>query len=136
MIKNNQIEIYDEKIKEFIKQDDSQKVAMLGVKNDLEKLEKVLLKMYEDNIYNLTRFISDAGYMGWDYNTKKFQNMVKITNNIQEYFLKMYVLVEKGLGNELLIHQDEKQEGKIELPLYDGGTLIFELEDNKNDKRI
>lgn len=136
MIKNNQIEIYDEKIKEFIKQDDSQKVAMLGVKNDLEKLEKVLLKMYEDNIYNLTRFISDAGYMGWDYNTDKFQNMVKITNSIEEYFFKMYVLVEKGLGNELLIHQEEKQENKIELPLYNGETLIFELEDNKNDKRI
>ena len=106
MIKNNKIEIYNEDIKKFIEDDNSQKVRLLGLYNDLEKLKKELLKIYDKNIYHLGHSLSDIDYMGWDYNSIPVKNMIKITTDIQEHFLKMYVLVEKGLGNEILIDRD------------------------------
>lgn len=48
MIKNNKIEIYNEDIKKFIEDDNSQKVRILGLYNDLEKLKKELLKIYDE----------------------------------------------------------------------------------------
>lgn len=103
----DRIVIYDDNIKQFIQEDKSEKVAMAGVKEDLEKLEKILLNMYAERIEYLTYFISEAGYHGWDYNTDKFKNMVHITKSIEEYFLKMYVLVEKGLGKGLILNEDK-----------------------------
>lgn len=104
---NERILICNEKIKQFIKDDNSTKVTMYGVKKYLEKLEPILLQMYSEHIYDSQRGLSDAGYMGWDYDTKEVQNMIKITDKIKEYFFKIYVLVEKGLGKSLFIEEDK-----------------------------
>lgn len=50
--------------------------------------------------------MSDIDYMGWDYDSIPVKNMIKLTTDIQDHFFKMYVLVEKGLGNEIFIDRD------------------------------
>lgn len=110
MRENSKIKIYDERAKEFAKNCQYTKATMQGVYHDLEKLKAELLKIYDPHIFWLNYYKSDAPYMGWRFDDPQYKNMCNLTEDIKTKFLEMYILIEKGLGNNILTNEDNEVE--------------------------
>lgn len=81
------------------------KATMYGVYNDLKMLKPIIEKIYDENIFYLSYFASDAPFMGWT--CEQIHSMLKITNGITEKFEEIYALILCGLGEKL---DDQGQE--------------------------
>lgn len=100
------ITIYDKKAKQFAKDCKYTKATMEGVYKDLLKLEEELIKLYHPLIFFLNYYKADAPYMGWE--GSDYENMCNLTDDINTKFLELWVLVEKGLGKEVVFKEDAK----------------------------
>lgn len=99
------IKIYDKEAIKFAEETNYTKATMKTVYEDLEKLRDASVKFYNDYIYWLNYYKADAPYFGWTNDNPEYVNMCEMTKEIQTLFLKMYIIAEKGLGNELELNK-------------------------------
>lgn len=104
--KSKDITIYDDRAIDFAKNENYDKAAMEGVWKDLEKLREQLLDLYYPLVFYLNYYKADAPFLGWKVSDPSYQNMMKITEDINTLFLQIWVIVEKGLGNKLIFKGD------------------------------
>lgn len=99
------IKLYNKEAIDFYKNSKYTKATMQCVYNDLEKLREASVKFHKDYIFWLNYYKADAPYMGWSIEDPEYQNMCNLTKEIETLFLKMYILVEKGLGNKIEVDE-------------------------------
>lgn len=75
------------------------KATMRGVYRDLQRLKPIIEKFYDENIFYLSFFASDAPFMGWT--GEQISPMLEITSGITEKFQEIYALILCGLGERL-----------------------------------
>lgn len=85
-------------IDEYLKKG-MKRAEMAGVHEDLARLKSVIEKIYEEDIFYLSYFASDAPYMGWT--GKELSPMLQITDGITQKFKEIYALTLCGLGEKL-----------------------------------
>ena len=90
-----------DKINQMIQDSSLQKVSMMGVYQDLQKLKLIIEELYDKHIFYLSYWESDAPYFGWDASNDKYKNMAAITDGITERFKEIYALILAGLGEEI-----------------------------------
>ena len=73
---------------------------MQGVYRDLQKLKPLIEKFYDDYIFYLSYWESEAPYHSWDWSEDdgRLENQAKITDEITEKFKEIYALILAGLG--------------------------------------
>ena len=76
-----------------------QRAKMMGVHDDLARLKPVIEKIYEEDIFYLSYFATDAAYMGWT--SKALSPMLQITDGITQKFKEIYALILCGLGEKM-----------------------------------
>lgn len=90
-----------DKINKAIIESELKEVNMLGVHQDLEKLKPIIEELYDNHIFYLTYFLSDAPYHGWDMQSDSIKNMRAITEGITQKVEEIYVLILAGLGKKV-----------------------------------
>lgn len=77
-------------------------VCMVGVKNDLQKLKSIIEKVYDENIFYLSYWETDAPYFGWSWSEDdgSMENQKRITEGITDKFKEIYALILAGLGEQ------------------------------------
>ena len=85
-------------IDEYLKKG-MKRAEMAGVHDDLVRLKAVIEKIYEEDIFYLSYFSTDAPYMGWT--GKELSTMLQITDGITQKFKEIYALILCGLGEKL-----------------------------------
>ena len=96
------------KINNYIKDNNIEKVPMLGVYADLKKLKPIIEKLYDEHIFYLSYWETDAPYHGWDLHSEQCRNMEKITDAITEKIEEIYSLILGGLGEQVGIGTKEE----------------------------
>ena len=68
----------------------------------LRMREAYMEKIYRENVFYLTRWISDCGFHGWKWSEDdgRMQSMADITNGITDKFKEIYALILCDLGIE------------------------------------
>ena len=94
-------EYSSKKINEMITESGLTEVNMSGVHKDLEKLKPIIEEIYDNHIFYLTYFLSDAPYHGWDMQSDSMKNMRAITEGITKKVEEIYVLILAGLGESM-----------------------------------
>lgn len=89
------------KINEMVEASGLKEVNMSGVHKDLEKLKPVVEELYDNHIFYLTYFLSDAPYHGWDRQSEPMKNMEAITEGITQKVKEIYALILAGLGEKM-----------------------------------
>ena len=89
-----------DKINQMIDDDKLNKVCMRGVYDDLQKLKPLIEKVYDDYVFYLSYWKSDAPYHGWLWREDdgRMKNQATITDGITEKFKEIYALILAGLG--------------------------------------
>ena len=90
-----------DKINKAIIESGLKEVNMSGVHQDLEKLKPIIEELYDNHIFFLTYFLSDAPYHGWDMQSDSMKNMRAITEGITKKVEEIYILVLAGLGEKM-----------------------------------
>jgi len=88
----------EEEIQDYIIKNDIKKVNMEGVFNNLTRLKPIIEKIYDENIFYLSYWETDAPYFGLDLKSDNCKNMMKITDNITQKFNEIYALILGGIG--------------------------------------
>lgn len=101
-------------INDIIKHLELSPVCMVGVKNYLQKLKSVIEKVYDENIFYLTYWETDAPYFGWLWSEDdgSMENQKRITEGITEKFKEIYALILAGLGEQC--EEIEETKGETE----------------------
>lgn len=87
-------------INDIITQSNLKPVVMEGVFNDLKELKPAIEELYDNKIFYLSYFATDAPYFGWigKEAQEKIEEMLKITDAISQKFIEIYALILAGLG--------------------------------------
>ena len=87
-------------INQIIDDNKLNQVCMRGVYRDLQKLKPLIEKFYDDYIFYLSYWESEAPYHSWDWSEDdgRLENQAKITDEITEKFKEIYALILAGLG--------------------------------------
>ena len=99
-------------INDIIKRLELSPVCMVGVKNDLQKLKSVIEKVYDENIFYLNYWETDAPYFGWRWSEDdgSMENQKRITEGITDKFKEIYALILAGLGEQCKEIEETKGE--------------------------
>lgn len=91
-----------EEINKMINENRCQKVAMYGMRRDLEKLKPIIEKIYDENIFYISYWKDDCPFHGWEWSKDDgtMANMAKITDGIKYKFKEIYSLILAGLGEK------------------------------------
>ena len=75
-------------------------VCMQGTQRELERLKEHIEKFYDDYIFYLSYWKSDAPYHGWLWSEDdgSMKNQAEITDGITHKFYEIYALILSGLG--------------------------------------
>lgn len=96
-------------INKLIEQYNLKSVAMLGVRGDLVRLKENIEKFYNDYVFYLSYWESEAPFHGWEWSKDDgtMKNMAEITDGITQKFLEAYALILSGLNMKFKDIDDE-----------------------------
>ena len=96
----NKFKYSADSINQIIDDNELNQVCMQGVYRDLQKLKPLIEKFYDDYIFYLSYWESEAPYHGcdWSEDDGRLENQAKITDGITEKFKEIYALILAGLG--------------------------------------
>ena len=91
------------KINELIDEYNLKRVCMRGTLEALKKLKLLIEKFYDDHIFYLDYWQTDACYFGWSWSEHRdeLSNQKAITEGITQKFLEIYALILCGLGEKI-----------------------------------